>query len=104
MSASWRSGSTRAWRRLRLFVLMRDGWTCRMAGTDGEPCGRQLRQHHPDPRHRATVEHLDPVSEGHPVLCHPDRLVAACQTHNSAGGARMTNARRPVEQERGWSW
>lgn len=104
MSAAWRRGSTRAWRRLRLYVLVRDGWVCQLTDPDGTPCGRWLRDSHPDPRHRASVEHLDPVSEGHPLLAHPDRLLAACLAHNSAGGATMTNARKPAPVDRGWSW
>ena len=31
MSGGWGNGSTRAWRKIRLFVLNRDGWTCRLA-------------------------------------------------------------------------
>lgn len=34
MSRSWKSGSTRAWRRTRALVLARDGYRCR-AHTDG---------------------------------------------------------------------
>jgi hypothetical protein len=30
VSRAWAGGSTRAWRRLRLWVLDRDGWRCRL--------------------------------------------------------------------------
>jgi hypothetical protein len=104
VSAGWAKGSTRAWRRLRLAVLNRDGWRCRMLAEDGHPCGRQLRPKDPRPEHRATVEHLDPLSEGHPLLAPMDRLRAACATHNAQGGAAMTNANRVAEPDRGWAW
>lgn len=104
MSRAWSGGSTRAWRELRLWVLNRDGWRCRMEAEDGSICGRQLRPKRleSDPRHQATVQHLDPVGEGHPKLPDPDRLVAACATHNSREGAQAVNASRTIQ--RGWSW
>jgi 5-methylcytosine-specific restriction endonuclease McrA len=104
MSRGWAGGSTRAWRKLRLYVLARDRWRCQLLEDDGQPCGRQLYQGHLDPRHRATVEHLDPLAEGHPLLADPSRLVAACATHNGRGGAAMTNATRKAEPPRSWSW
>lgn len=97
-------GSTRAWRKLRRAVLDRDGWLCQLDAHTGDPLGRQLWTGHPDPRHRASVEHLDPIGLGHPVLASMDRLVASCTHHNAQGGAAMTNASRPTEPERGWSW
>lgn len=30
MSTTWSKGSTRAWRRVRAAVLLRDGYTCRL--------------------------------------------------------------------------
>lgn len=95
-------GSTRAWRRLRLYVLERDGWRCRMLDDDGAVCGRQLRQGDPDPKHRASVQHLDQLAEGHQLLADPDRLVAACVHHNSQDGARSLVRTQPVE--RTWTW
>jgi hypothetical protein len=103
VSRAWANGSTRAWRKLRRYVLDRDGWRCRMLEDDGHTCGRQLRPMDPNPAHRATVQHLDPIGEGHPLLPDPDRLVAACATHNSQEAARMTNAKR-AEPTRGWTW
>ena len=97
-------GSTRAWRRLRLFVLERDRWRCRMTDADGHVCGRQLRPRDPDPRHRASVEHLDALDLGGPLLADPSRLVAACTFHNSQSGA-LAQARRNTQPiERTWAW
>lgn len=31
MSKGWSGGSTRAWRRIRLSILVRDRWRCRLA-------------------------------------------------------------------------
>jgi hypothetical protein len=103
VSSAWAGGSTRAWRELRRFVLDRDGWRCRMLEDDGHTCGRALRSNSSDPRHQATVQHLDPIGQGHALLPDPSRLVAACATHNSQEAARMTNAKR-MEPSRGWSW
>lgn len=38
MSEAWSGGSTRAWRRVRALVLLRDGYRCRLAlpGCTGE--------------------------------------------------------------------
>lgn len=44
MSKAWASGSTAAWRRLRLAIADRDGWTCQLCG---EPIPRGLRRDHP---------------------------------------------------------
>lgn len=102
MSAGWRGGSTSAWRKLRRAVLDRDRWTCQMPDDDGHPCGRRLYSRHRDPNHMATVEHLDKLAEGHPLLAPMDRLVAACATHNGRGGAAMTNAAKA--EPRSWAW
>lgn len=37
MSSAWAAGSTPAWRRLRLWVLTRDGWTCQLCGEPIDP-------------------------------------------------------------------
>lgn len=44
MSKSWSQGSTRAWRKVRLGVLDRDEWTCRLCGL---PINPELRPPHP---------------------------------------------------------
>lgn len=111
MSKGWAKGSTTAWRKLRRAVLDRDRWTCQLPDELGRPCGRKLRPRmvggvvvEPDPRHQATVEHLDKLADGHPLLAPMDRLVAACAVHNSRGGAAMTNDGRKAEPVRAWSW
>lgn len=56
VSDSWDGGGSREWRRLRLFVLRRDGWVCQLCG---EGIDRTLvwDPHHPDPRY-GSVHHL----------------------------------------------
>lgn len=45
MSKSWASGSSRRWRKLRLAVLVRDGWVCQLRRPD--VCtGRATHVHH----------------------------------------------------------
>lgn len=45
MSRAWRNGSTRRWRRIRLFVLERDGYACqiKLPGTWIDGKGRVQR-------------------------------------------------------------
>ena len=45
MSLSWKGGSTRAWRRLRAWVLARDGYRCRLR-VPGVCTGRATCVHH----------------------------------------------------------
>lgn len=65
MSRSWKGGSTRAWRKVRLRVLARDGWVCRL-----QLDGCTTRAEH--------VHHLDGKASGDD----PARLVAACRSCN----------------------
>lgn len=90
MSTGWAGGSTRAWRRLRAFVLERDGWRCQVVVNEAK-CGEFAR----------TVGHLDPLSRGGVKLASPDRLQAQCEPHNYSDGARLGNAGR---RRRAWSW
>lgn len=86
------TGSTTAWRKLRRYVLDRDGWACKVPGCD---------------RAATTVGHLDARVDGGPLLADPDRLRAECGPHNYAGGAAITNAKRRTVADlrrRGWSW
>ncbi|GIG69725.1 HNH endonuclease [Phytomonospora endophytica] len=80
MSLLAASGSTRAWRRLRAFILDRDGWTCLVPGADGRVCGRYAR----------TVDHIIPRAHG--GTDDPANLRAACSTCNTKSGALV---RRP---------
>lgn len=95
MSADKLNG--RPWRRLRLFVLERDRWLCQVPDDNGQLCGAPAN----------TAGHLDPRSEGNPLLADPSRLRAECGRHNYAGGAAITNAKRRRvndDDRRGWEW
>lgn len=96
MSAGWRGGSTREWRRLRRLVLDRDGYRCQVRVEFGEVCGAVA----------STVGHLDALSEGGQKITDPSRLRAECMAHNYGDGARRANARRqqPVPSQRRWDW
>ncbi|QFU87867.1 HNH endonuclease [Amycolatopsis sp. YIM 10] len=52
MSEAWAGGSTRAWRRTRLFVLNRDRWICGLCGFAIDPL-----LEHPHPM-SASVHHI----------------------------------------------
>lgn len=69
MSASWRGGSTRAWRHTRALVLARDNHACRLLLPG---CTRGATH----------VHHLDGKAGGDD----PARLVAACPPCNWAVG------------------
>lgn len=88
-----RRGSTRAWRRLRAFVLERDGWRCKVPLDDGLLCGQPAN----------TVGHLDRLCDGGPLLAPSHRLRAECAKHNYSDGAQVTNERRRGRAPR-WSW
>lgn len=108
------AGSTRAWRRLRLAVLERDGWVCQVpvdaAGRitpAGRPCGQPA----------TTADHIVPrVLGGLDTLAN---LRAACQPHNLAKAGRLDADaaepvqppprrrgpyRRPPVRARPWAW
>lgn len=90
MSALAAAGSTRRWRRLRIFVLERDGWRCQLPVAPGLVCG-------------AYADHVDHVMARHVGGSdHPGNLRAACQHHNLSRGTGETEpapTRRPT-----WSW
>jgi hypothetical protein len=69
--SNWEGGSTRAWRKLRLFVLARDNHTCRL-NLDG--CTELA----------TAVHHVDGVKAG--KICPPDRLLSSCVNCNNAVG------------------
>lgn len=95
MSALRPTGSTRAWRRLRAFVLDRDGWRCQLPADDrpGQLC-LDLAEH---------VDHVTPRALG--GTDDPANLRAACATHNLRRGAGRpsTPAPRRAAPQR-WSW
>lgn len=93
MSRAWAGGSTRAWRRTRRAVLVRDEYRCQVPTSTGK-CGAYANQ------------------AGH-VVARVDggtddlrNLRAECAQHNQADGARLANRRRrqPTSRPDGWSW
>lgn len=82
-----RAGSTRAWRRLRAYVLERDAHRCqRPLQPAGQPCGAPARD----------CGHIVALAYG--GTDHPDNLRAECTFHNRGEGARI--AQRLVWLER----
>lgn len=78
MATAKRTG--RPWRRVRLLVLQRDGYVCRMRGPRCTGVA-------------TTVDHIVPLHLGGSLL-DPANLRAACAKCNYGGGARITNATR----------
>lgn len=76
MSTAWLRGSTRAWRRTRLTVLNRDGWTCRLCGQVIDP---KLKPPHPK---SSSVHHVLGKAYGDD----PVHLVAAHRLCNQQAG------------------
>ena len=66
-------GSTRAWRKLRLVILERDGYRCR--------CGKPATD----------VDHILPVIQG--GTDHPDNLRAGCAHCNRSRRPRSSSLR-----------
>ena len=78
--------STRAWQRLRLQVLARDGYSCHIQG--------------PRCQGRAnTVHHILPSSTHPHLFWNPGNLQAACGSCNFAAGAYLTADNRRVARE-----
>lgn len=76
MSRAWRGGSTRAWRRTRAAVLLRDGYQCKLA-LPGTWTTRDGRTRHCLGR-ADCVHHRDGKAYGDDL----DQLVAACTPCN----------------------
>lgn len=89
MSRSWAGGSTRAWRRLRRYVLERDGYRCRVVVDEatGQLCGTWAD----------TAGHVIAKADGGQDTA--ENLRAECRRHNFSGGAAAAARRRPS-----WSW
>jgi 5-methylcytosine-specific restriction endonuclease McrA len=91
VSALKAAGSTRRWRKLRRFVLERDGYSCKVPLAAGLLCG-------------AYADHVDHIISRHVGgNDHPANLRAACQRCNlsrGAGEAPTPPPRRPTT----WSW
>lgn len=73
-----RAGSTRAWRRLRAYVLERDQHQCqRPVQPTGRTCGAPA----------SDCGHI--VAHAYGGTDHPDNLRAECTFHNRGEGARI---------------
>ena len=81
------SGSTRRWRRVRRYVLDRDGWVCHYPVAGGL-CLAPAN----------TAGHIIARAEwpaGVPGVDDPANLRAECARHNYRGGAAITNGTEP---------
>lgn len=76
---SWRSAplNTQRWRRVRAYVLRRDGYRCQLRG----PGCTELA---------TTVDHVRPLCAGGAPY-DPGNLRAACGPCNSASGAKLAH-------------
>ena len=100
--SGWAGGSTRAWRRVRLAVLERDGWACQVeAPHNGMAPGHALTRHDPTLPTHATVGHQDKRDAG--GTDDPRRLRAECAAWNYADGATYGNSKRRTTL-RSWTW
>lgn len=77
-----------AWKKLSAAVRKRDGYRCQRRG-----CGAGKGV-------RLVVHHLDPVAEGHPVLCPMHRLVTVCLPCHNAIEAAARTPRQQLAQAR----
>lgn len=85
MSRSWARGSTTAWRKLRLLILARDGYRCRIR-IPGTCTGTATQVHHV---HGKAVTGDD-----------PQFLVAACRECNLKTGDPTKQTQDPKPQPR----
>lgn len=99
MTALLATGSTRRWRRIRLYVLDRDGWRCQLP-SDDDPAQLclDLAEH---------VDHIVARVDG--GSDDPANLRAACAFHNLRRGRGATpglpvGKSRPSRQVSRWSW
>lgn len=83
MSRSWAKGSTAKGRKIRLYVLQRDGWLCQL---QLEHCTTKATDAH----------HLDGKRAGD----HPARMVAACAWCNGHTGDPTRHDPPPQPLER----
>lgn len=84
------TGSTRAWRRLRLWILTRDAWRCQVWVDDA---GNVIESPRPE---------TPPAGPDDPAW-----LRAACPRHNLSRGDSLTDARpdsRAEARTTRWDW
>lgn len=96
------SGSTRSWRRLRAWVLARDGYTCqRVIDLDGTRCGAPA-SHAGHVIGRADWPR-DAAGQLLPGIDAPGNLRAECPRCNlGAAAARTTAGARQLGASRSW--
>lgn len=89
----------RAYRKLREFVLRRDGWTCRH-------CGAALHHKRCSTRGCDHCPHVDhwPVARRHGGTSTPDNLVASCQRCNLGKGtdSHVNGVTSSLRTSRAW--
>ena len=90
-SKAWANGSTRAWRRLRLAVLNRDGWICGLCHHGIDP-----RLKPPHPRSAAVHHTVGRAVSGDD----PRYLMAAHKECNEKAGEPTKRDPRPVSTTR----
>ncbi len=73
MSNQWKKGSDTRWREFRASILLRDKYTCRVAGPK---CAIEA------PLKGGQVDHIIPLANGGQKY-DPDNARAACQTCNT---------------------
>lgn len=83
MSRAWRHGSTRGWRKLRAYVLARDGYVCQRPQPDGSICGAPATQ----------AGHIIPKSVVGGPGDRADNLRAECADCNESAGDGISRRR-----------
>lgn len=86
------AGSTRAWRRLRLACLDRDGWRCQVEVEAGRRCLLPAD----------TADHITPRAAGGADVL--DNLRAACARHNYGRRGDGPAPRPGAARQRPWAW
>jgi hypothetical protein len=95
MSKAWQHGSTRAWRRVRAAVLLRDGDRCRAhddrlcAQAPAHQCSGRFEQAHHTRGRAVTGDD-------------PRYIVASCTACNKAIGDPTEHADRPIKGVTQW--
>lgn len=80
MSDAWAGGSTRAWRKLRAHVLMRDGHLCQIPEHPETPDHLRAKLRRDCTKTATHVHHLDGREAG--LIVPPTRLTSSCESCN----------------------